>query len=102
MYPYPYRFVSLKDLHDQKSVLNDSNVNIERESSVNNDEGLSLKTYRDLKRDYDKFYSFSKNKKQAKDCYSTVNLRLFKESDDTLIIEKCVISEFLFVTRVCK
>ena len=66
MYPYPYRFVSLKDLHDQKSVLNDSNVNIERESSVNNDEGLSLKTYRDLKRDYDKFYSFSKNKNKQK------------------------------------
>ena len=32
-------------------------------------------------------------KKQAKYCYSTVNLPLFKESDDTLIIEKCIIPE---------
>lgn len=52
-----------------------------------------LKTYGDLKNDYEKFTSLCKDKKKAKECHSTVNLTLFEENNHIYVIEKCVIPE---------
>lgn len=46
-----------------------------------------------MRKDYEKFNSFGKDKKLARQCYSTVNLPLFEEDDSTLVLEKCVVPE---------
>ena len=53
----------------------------------------SLKTYGDLRRDYEKFVISGKDKKLAKNCNSVVNKPLFDEDDETCVIEKCVVPE---------
>ncbi|CAH0550993.1 unnamed protein product [Brassicogethes aeneus] len=54
---------------------------------------LKLKTYGDLRNSYEKFRSFGKNKKFARDCHITINPPLFQEDDEVHVIEKCVIPE---------
>ena len=76
-YPCPYCFVTLQDL----------------KTSIKNDKQYPLKTYGDLRRDYNKFSSNQISRKNARLCNSTVNDPLFNESDETLVIEKCVIPE---------
>ena len=78
-YPCPYCFVSLNDLKNSDADFEGGNK--------------TLKTYKDLRADYNKFCSFDKDKKSAKECGSTVNLSLFAEEDDTPLIKKCVVPE---------
>ena len=83
MYPCPYCFVSLQDL---RKFVDENNVSEGMEVSP-------LKTFGDLRKDYDKFVSLGKDKKLAKNCHSTINEPLFKENDDLLILDKCIIPE---------
>lgn len=78
-YPCPYCFVTLNDLRNtDRCSLNESC-----------DE---LKTYGDLKSDYEKFCLLG-TKKNAKDFRNTINLPLFAEDNDVRVIDKCVIPE---------
>lgn len=52
-----------------------------------------LKTYGDLRQDYQKFIALGGDKKSAKVNNSTVNPPLFDEPDDMPVIEKCVTPE---------
>lgn len=54
---------------------------------------MRLKTYGDLREDFEKFVSLGKQKKYAKECHSTVNLPFFDEDNDVYVIQKCVIPE---------
>lgn len=77
-FPCPYCYVSLHQL---------------RNPDTHDDKPLNLKTYGDLKKDYDKFCSLKNNMKKAKDCFSTVNPPIFQEDDSTYILEKCIVPE---------
>lgn len=77
-YPCPYCFITLDDL---------------KETEIDYEPSVRLKSYGDLRSDFDKFCEFNKNKKFAKECGSTVNPPLFDEEDERLVIEKCVIPE---------
>lgn len=85
-YPCPYCFVTLKELRHPQDTLNENSEDIY-------DESAKLKTYGDLKRDYNQFESLHKDKLKAKECHSTVNPPLFEENDDLYVIKKCVIPE---------
>ncbi|KAJ3661516.1 hypothetical protein Zmor_005910 [Zophobas morio] len=52
-----------------------------------------LRTYEDATRHYKKFCSLEKNKKIAKECFSTVNNPIFEEGAGTTVLQKCVIPE---------
>ncbi|CAB0040670.1 unnamed protein product, partial [Trichogramma brassicae] len=53
----------------------------------------NLKTYGDLRRDFEKFSSFGNKKALAKECFSTINPPLFNEDNNVRVLEKCVIPE---------
>ena len=80
-YPCPYCFVTLQCLRCR--------TNDEQSNNYDN----TLKTYGDLRRDYNNFLKTGQNKKLAKECNSVINAPLFDENDDTCVIEKCVIPE---------
>lgn len=76
-HPCPYCFIPLEKLrHDS-------------ENSEEN-EFVVLKSFGDLKRDYEKYCALKKDKKMAKECRSTINPPLFDENNDTCVIEKCI------------
>lgn len=78
-FPCPYCYVPLKDLRNA--------------DNAQSEKSLTLKTYGDLKEDYQRFCALGKNIKQAKESHSTVNLPIFNENDDTYVLEKCIIPE---------
>ena len=82
--PCPYCFITLQELKDCQSLKDTESVD---------DESRKLKTYGDLKNDFNKYCSLGKDKKKAKDCHSTINQPLFDENDDVYVLEKCVIPE---------
>lgn len=82
-HPCPYCFITLKDLRQFKD------CTLKDEENGNH----ILKTYGDLKNDYNKFVSLKMDKKNASQCHNTVNFPLFDEDDEVCVIEKCVIPE---------
>ena len=74
--PCPYCFITLKNLKNYRDGMQE----------VSN----QMKTYGDLKRNYQSFCNKGKKKKDAKYCNSTVNSPLLKEDDDLTVIEKCL------------
>ena len=85
-YPCPYCFVSLQDLRQNEGDKNSI--------SSNESENMGhLKTYGDLKKDFDKYQLLGKDKKKAKECHSTINQPLFEENSELCVIEKCVVPE---------
>lgn len=99
MFPCPYCFVSLKDLKEPDTLEQvETNDAVAQGSSsgadnLQNHNPMTLKTYGDLKNDFEKFASTGKNLKYSKLCNSTVNPPLFEESEITTVLEKCVIPE---------
>lgn len=91
-YPCPYCFVSLHDLRGTSaSDSSCSNINSDNELEIENHS--ELKTYGNLRTDYEKYCLTGYDKKKSKECHSTINLPLFDESDDTCVLQKCVIPE---------
>lgn len=97
-FPCPYCFVSLQDLKKRVDLTCDKNNN--NNSDHNNDSGHSgatvgrqLKTYGDLRADFQKYKSLGSDKKLARDCHSTFHEPLFAEDDNTCVAEKCLIPE---------
>lgn len=78
-YPCPYCFVTLQEFRNQ----------IEDENNVES----ALKTYGDIKNDYNQFCLMGKNLKNGKECHSTVHSPLFEEDDRITVIEKCIMPE---------
>lgn len=103
MYPCPYCFVTLADLKNRQDFddnkPNDVASSSNAQSLESNNECVRLKTYGDLKKDYEQFCSIGKNNKHIKQCHSTINHPLFNENDDIYIIQKCIIPEYF--TRIC-
>lgn len=83
--PCPYCFDTLDNLRNYQNDKYPVNDSI--------DVSDGLKTYGDIKKDFELFCSMGKNKKLAKLCHSTINLPLFHEDDSTCILEKCIIPE---------
>lgn len=77
-YPCPYCFITLDKM---------------RYGHENAEDSLILKTFGDLRNDYKKFCLLTGKKSDAQQCHSTVNLPLFEEEDDKLVIEKCIVPE---------
>lgn len=98
-FPCPYCFISRQDLKDRNhhAMKNSMMCNISdvcSEAGNNSEfEPLTLKTYGDLVKDSEKFYSLGNDKKVAKECHSTVNSPLFVENPEVYVIQKCVIPE---------
>ena len=90
----PYCFVTLGHL---RSFQNPTNEMIELAKLIKDDldveNPIRLKTYGDLRRDYEKFCLSGKNKKEGKNFHSTINPPLFNENDDIKVLQKCVIPE---------
>lgn len=95
-FPCPYCFIALKYLRDRKDL---NNYLVQDDSTSNDDTDQTaaytptLKTYGDLRNDYNTFCSLGNDKKLAKNCHSTVNPPLLDEANDTYIIQKCIIPE---------
>lgn len=81
MFPCPYCFISLNDLKNKSDLI-----------SENSDE-YELKNFGHLKKDFERFSKFGKNKKFSKDCHSTVNMPIFEENDEVPVLEKCILPE---------
>lgn len=96
-YPCPYCFVTLQQLKGKEnSEFEQLNARAGCSSSTDESFGENskrLKTYGDLRKDYEKFCSIGKNKKYAKECHSTINMPLFTEDDDRIVLEKCIVPE---------
>lgn len=54
---------------------------------------MKLKTYQDLKDNYNKFLNFDKKKSKAPLCHSSVNISNFYERDEICVIEKWIVPE---------
>lgn len=100
MYPCPYCFVTLRDLRGTNKSQTDSAAHSSNESqndpsSDQNEEQIipKLKTYGDLRADYEKYCRLGKNKKKAPECRSTINPPLLTEDDEVTVLEKCIIPE---------
>ena len=96
MYPCPYCFVSLNDLRKCNTEEQAGSSVASGSSDMDNLENsnyMRLKTYGDLLKDYEKFNISGRNLKYAKEYHSTINRPLFQESDDTTVLEKCIIPE---------
>lgn len=97
MYPCPYCFVSLNDLRKKNEPVQNNNCDnphcSHSEMNIDDNSARRLKTYGDLRGDYEKFQSTGRNMKYTKDCHSTINKPLFTESDDTTVLEKCIVPE---------
>lgn len=95
MFPCPYCFVSLNDLKENKTSGQEDVLYNQCSSNADNFESnvIKLKSYGDLRNDYEQFNLAGGNKKNSKEFHSTINLPLFTESDDITVLEKCVIPE---------
>lgn len=71
----------------------DENMPCETQCHVTNKECFQLKSYGDLKSDFENFMKFGGNKKNTKYFHSKVKLPLLKEEDHVLVIEKCIVPE---------
>lgn len=96
-YPCPYCFVTLGQLRNREDrALEQLNAGASCSSSTgesSSEDSGRLKTYGDLRRDYEKYCTTGKNKKYAKNCHSTINPPLFAEDDDCKVLKKCVVPE---------
>lgn len=92
MFPCPYCFISIKDLQYKS---NDVILNMKNDSPMegNYEESHQLKTYGDLKKDFEKYCSIGKQKVHSRMCNSTINSSLIQENDDVYVLEKCVVPE---------
>lgn len=96
MFPCPYCFINLDNLKNFKSDFLSDDDDEEQEENLSSEnlkvssDCLKLKTFGDLRKDYEKYCTMGNNKKFAKQCHSTINFPLLDESDETLVIEKCV------------
>lgn len=57
-----------------------------------------LKTYGDLKKNYEQFYTYNScmgenKKKHSQQCHSTIHHPLLIENDSTFILQKCIVLE---------
>lgn len=92
--PCPYCFITLNDLKkDADEVICDDVPDTDSTDRSDQNGCMPLKTYKNLRDDYNKFCDKGKNKKLGKECHSTINLPLFSEDDDTYVLEKCIIPE---------
>lgn len=93
-YPCPFCYISLDTLRSGEFGATSHTDEDEAASILETSEQcLKLKSFGDIKESYSTFVSLNFDKKLAKDCHSTVNLPLFDESDDMLVIEKVIIPE---------
>lgn len=97
-YPCPYCFVSLKDL--RRKLTPDTSLDVNTTASASDgaevQNGTSLKTYGDLRRDYEKYCLLrnqGEEKECSRECHSTINLPVFNDDDDVYVLQKCVIPE---------
>jgi len=95
MFPCPYCFISLDDLRENKTPTQEDVSSSHCSSDANNlkTNVTRLKTFGDLRNDFEQFDLSGRNKKNSKEFHSTINSPLFTESDDTTVLEKCVIPE---------
>ncbi|XP_043469388.1 uncharacterized protein LOC122503046 [Leptopilina heterotoma] len=85
-YPCPYCFIKLKE--SKKSCAEDD-VIVSAEGDF-----AKLRTYGDIRKDYETFVKLKKNKKKAPESYSNINEPLFyDEEDDKFVVDKCVVPE---------
>lgn len=95
-YPCPYCFITLQDL---RAFQDEPSDNSSKPSTSNTPHDIEpgkeerLKTYGDLRADYEKYCVGGKKKKYAPACRSTVNLPLFREENEMTVLQKCVIPE---------
>ncbi|GLV46572.1 hypothetical protein CBL_20877, partial [Carabus blaptoides fortunei] len=66
-YPCPYCFITLSELHTFGKLTGDADKEESMEIDVDD---IILKTFKNLKDDYNKFKCFGKDKKYAKECHS--------------------------------
>lgn len=94
-FPCPYCFISLKELKNDPYSEND--VNVKDDTSSNHSRGMEdstrLKTYGDLRADYEKYCLAGQTKGSSKNCHSTVNPPLLNEDDNVFVLQKCIIPE---------
>ena len=90
MFPCPYCYISLNELLNRKNLKHKTD---DIECLTSDNKCTNLKTYKNLKEDYEVYCSKGKKKRLAKDCHSTVNLSLLEEDDSTFVLEKCIIPE---------
>lgn len=96
MYPCPYCFVSLKDLRKTDDTVPEFDINAHSSNSQQSPDVenlVRLKTYGDLRKDFEKFELTGRNLKYTQECHSTINSPLFEESDSTTVLEKCIVPE---------
>lgn len=95
MFPCPYCFISLKELRGDRNSQDRINDVAHRitDDSLENENPTRLKTYGDLKTDYQKFCRAGNNKKYSAESHSTINPPLFNENDNIYILQKCIIPE---------
>ncbi|GLV33226.1 hypothetical protein CBL_08394 [Carabus blaptoides fortunei] len=67
-YPCPYCFITLSEMHTFGKLTGDADKEESMEIDVDD---IILKTFKNLKDDYNKFKCFGKDKKYAKECHST-------------------------------
>lgn len=94
-FPCPYCFVSRADLKsdENQKALSSSDVQTNSIDESIRDDHFKLKTYGDLRKDYEMFCRVGKDERYSKECHSTVNLPLFTEDDDINVLQKCIIPE---------
>lgn len=90
MFPCPFCFVSLKELQNK---INDDSLNFENDDFLEDNVLVKLKTYGDLKKDFEKYESTGKRKEIVKLCNSTINNPLFEERNECFVLEKCIVPE---------
>lgn len=90
-YPCPYCPITLFELRENNFEIDQQNL--KTKTIVADDDVKNLKTYGELRNNYDKFSSLGNNKKFAKECGSTINRPLFEEADHTRVLDKCVLPE---------
>lgn len=93
MYPCPYCFVSLNDLKSDSVSEVSSDVTCENSMDSSKNNCMELKTFGDLRADCQNYCDKGKDKKLSKECHSTINLPLFAEDDNILVLQKCIIPE---------
>lgn len=96
-YPCPYCFVSLYDLRGtivpfQDDICQNAHCS-HNEKDIEKTSKIRLKTYGDLREDFNKFQNTGRKLKYAKECHSTIHEPLFTESDDITVLEKCIVPE---------
>lgn len=99
-YPCLYCFIKLRDLRNPHLDASDHFTEDRPSTShasnflnfLNKNEFSRLKTFGDLKKNYEKFCATG-NKKYAPECHSTVNFPLFLKDDKVTVIEKVIVPE---------